>query len=308
MEDYNTVIKTINFNVIGKMEDGADSYLSVDTILLEMALPATQLDPVSIPEGKEKTLFKSIQIFKKRINKKLDRSSKNSIKQILISDWLPTLPRDYKYKMIKEFGIVRDIDPFGYAIFDQCFYDRYSAIMHNQDPNKINRLVTYKKLNNNTPGVPSKNSNTLGGLEYKVYYPTCIDGYWSAGTHITEDQWYKIILDASPNIKRMLQCFLQLPEPYVTSCTKIEQLFGVNAKSINSCNIALGQRAQIMMGDISYQEAEEPHNERYWYYAMEGGYYDKETNTFIWRIRKEVIKAAARIAKEEDWKEVKLEN
>ncbi len=301
MADYITVIKTINFNVIEQMTEGVESYLSADTILLEMAIPVTQLDPISIPSGKEKKLFSSIQSFKEKSRKRLESYTKDGIKQVLIKDWLPTLPEEYKQKLISEFGIVRGFDSDGYAIFDQKFFDTYTAIMNNQDPQKENRLVSYKKGTGSTAVSSTKSDATIGGKDYKVYYPTCTDGFWSADSHITEDQWYKIIQGASNKIKAMLHYYLQLPEPYIASCSQIEQKFGIKAGSINSCNTALGQRAQIMMGDISYQDAQEPHNERYWYYAMKGGYKDKETNTFVWQAREEVMKAAARVAAEEKW-------
>lgn len=304
MEEYKTVNKTIHYRIIDLMEFGIESYIQVDTLLIEMAKPVTQLDMSTVPDTKKKKLFFSIMSFKERSKKRLESYTEDGIKQVLIQYWLPTLPEEYKQALVAEFNFVLGFDSDGYAIFNTDFYNKWLDIKKKE---KETRLVTYKKML--PTGVSKGGGNGSVGIlgdpdNYRVYYPQCDNGSWHAESHITAEQWYKIIKQTSSKIKTMLQCFLQLPEPHIASCSMIERLFGVRNGSINSCNTALGQKAQLMMGDIAYRDAVEPHRERFWYYAMASGKNNNE-GYFDWQPRPEVMEAAARLAKEENWKEIK---
>ena len=64
---------------------------------------------------------------------------------------------------------------------------------------------------------------------------------------ITEDEWCKIIKNASGSIKRMLQCYLQAGRGQRYTLAQMEDMFGVKADSLTGALVALGRRAQNML-------------------------------------------------------------
>lgn len=114
---------------------------------------------------------------------------------------------------------------------------------------------------------------------------------------ISVDLWVKIIRGTTTNIKRMLQCYLQVTEPNRRlPLQEMEKRFGIKWESLNACNTALGRRAQRM---LNFAVEDQDGISRCWSTAMTRG--RSENGLWVWEPRPELMEAAEKVLREENF-------
>lgn len=294
IEDIN---KAIVYEIISAMgEDGLDALLTADDLLASMAVPVTQFDFTYADKGKMKKLMIAVDKFIRLSRLSVNSYTKAGLLAKFENLWVPTLTIEEKQALISEYRMVDGFDEEGYAIFNQKNYLTWKGIF---DKGQIPRLK-YKRPNF---GKGSKSIELIDNRPFTIYKAEPIDGYWCAPLEITVDEWEMIIKGASTNIKRMLQCYLQLDVPNRRMrLLEMEERFGIKWESINACNVALGRRAQRMLNFavVDYDDESQP---KYWSTAMTRGRSEQEQ--FVWEPRPELMEAAEKVLREENFPEIK---
>lgn len=287
--DFKTVVKNIYIDIINTMEeDGRRNLLSMDDLLPIIAAPCTRLDFSNNYKSQTKAIMESVNSFVNR-NPQICSMTYDGCIKFLTDKWVPTLSSEQKYKMISEFRMIEGFDDDGYAIYNQQAYNTYKR-MRNEPYLKIK----YASIQDRKRLKP--HAYCYENLAVKTFNGRLIDGYWCVPiSGYTADDWYNVIKDSSKNIKNMLMCYLQI-EGHRASPLRIQNTFGTSCESINACINCLGRKAKKMLGFEIYDSAG---NHRCWSAVMNRG--RKEEDGFVSELRPEVVEAAKRLAKEENW-------
>ena len=283
MESILIIRKAINAEIIEMMgEDEMESKLTIDDLLSNMAVPVTQLDFKNTHFSQIDTLMKSVQSFIK--NRRISGYTKEGLRALFETQWLPTLSDADKKNIIKAYKIFDGVDEEGYVMFNEEWYMKYKQTMSNYHPLKYKAHT----FNGKTSSI-----ELIEDRQYVTYCSYEKDGFWSADLDIPKETWMKIIENASKSIKIMLQCYLQV-YPERKAMQELQALFGINWHSINACVIQLGRRTQRM---LNFAVVDPNGNSRFWSTAMTRG--RSENGFFVWEPRKELMEAAKEVLKEE---------
>lgn len=296
-DDINVIRIAISYEVISAMGDeGLGALLTVDDLLACMAVPATQFYFSYVDRGKLKKLMLEVEHFVKFSRLSVSSYTKAGLQAKLEELWLPTLSEERKRELISEYRLIDGFDNEGYAMFNKDAYTKWKDIFDKgQKPS-----LKYK--------APRFNSQSMflemvDDRPFASYKNTLVDGYWCAPLEITTDEWEKIVRGASSNIKRMLQCYRQLDVPNKRmDLLSMEKRFGITWESLNSCNTALGRRAQKML-NFAVMDADDDTRRRYWSTAMTKG--RDENGQWVWEPRPELMEAAEKVLGEENFPKVK---
>ena len=295
-DDINLIRKAISYEVISAMGDeGVGALLTVDDLLACMAVPATQFDFSYVDRDGLKNLMVEVEHFVKYSRLKVSSYTKAGIQAKLEDLWLPTLSEEKKRELIAEYRLIDGFNEDGYAIFNEDAYKKWKEIF---DKGQIPTLK-YKAPHFNSQSIYME---MVEERPFAIYKETLVDGFSCAPLEITADKWEKIIRGASSNIKRMLQCYLQLDEPRRMRLLEMEERFGIKWESINACNVALGRRAQRML-NFAVVDCDDESQRVYWSTAMTRGRYEQDQ--FVWEPRPELMEAAKNVLREENFPEVK---
>lgn len=268
----------------------ADGRLHIDDALVIAGTPCVLVDFASLSDRNLKYIARAMRRFFTR-NPRYTRFTKEAVAEGLRCDWLPTLEDEDKRAILSDFKLILGVDADGYVIYNEELANR--LIANGQPDTEKYGQESYTRVNLNGPKRRLRNSPTAE----KFYNEVDAEGYTSAPLNITTDEWYSIILDASPLTKEYLGCYIQIPD-LMASPKEVEEMFEIPKDCINARNTSLGKRAQRML-DIEVYDPEDLTQRRYWSTTMLKGRQDG--NLFRWIMRPELIEAAIRLAKEENW-------
>jgi len=294
----NDIEKAVAYEIIVTMgDDGLNALLTADDLLSNMAVPVTQFDFTYANRSNLKKLMISVEKFLKSSKLTVNSYTKAGLQSKFENLWIPSLSNEEKERMIAEYRLVDGFDADGYAIFNQKAYTAWKGIF---DKGQIPRFK-YK-----VPqfGKGSTSIELIDDRPFTIYKAADVDGYWCAPLDISVDMWCKIIKGATVNIKRMLQCYLQVEEKNRrVSLYELEKRFGIKWESFNSCNTALGRRAQRML-NFTVVDTDDETRSRYWSTAMTKG--REENGLWVWEPRPELMAAAEIVLREENFPKVKV--
>ena len=295
-DDINLIRKAISYEVISAMGDeGLEALLTVDDLLACMAVPATQFDFTYVDRGTLKKLMIEVEHFVKYSRLRVSSYTKAGLQAKLEDLWIPTLSEEKKRELVSEYLLIDGFDDEGYAIFNEETYKKWKDIF---DRGQIPTLK-YKTPHFNSQSIYME---MVEGRPFVSYKNTLVDGYWCAPLEITPIEWERVIKGASSNIKRMLQCYRQLDVPNKRmDLLSMEKKFGITWESLNSCNTALGRRAQRML-NFAVMDADDDTRRRYWSTAMTKG--RGENGQWVWEPRPELMEAAEIVLSEENFPKV----
>lgn len=293
IEDIN---KAVVYEIVTAMGDeGLDALLTADDLLASMAVPVTQFDFTYVRGKVLKVLMLSVEHFLKSSKLRVNSYTKAGLKAKFEHLWVPTLSKEEKQEIISEYRIVDGFDADGYATFNQKNYEAWKAIF---DKGQIPRFKY--KIPQFSNG--SKSVELIDDRPFTIYKNTLVDGYWCAPLDISAELWAKIIRGATNNIKRMLQCYLQLDVPNRRlRLLEMERRFGIKWEAFNACNTALGRRAQRML-NFTVVDAGDETRPRYWSTAMTRGRIEEDQ--WVWEPRPELMEAAEKVLREENYPRV----
>jgi hypothetical protein len=284
--DYFDVLNNINHDIIDRWDE-LDGKMSVDDLLVTIAIPCTRLDYIHTPIDKRKRVMNEINQFIKMKKMRVELYDKDEIRNKLEQEWAPTYSEAYRMRLVfKEFNIVTD------TLSDDGFVLLNSKIV---DPLRNGR---YTKIDYNpaTRNTAQKTSiKVIGTGPVVVYHVQHVDGFTQLELNISADQWYKIVQGATENAKLFLALMLSMPN-HAASCLQLEKKYGISFNSSNAINTKLADRAVKMMGNISIEDEERPGVDRRWLVTMSRGHY--EGQEFIWELRPELAEAALKLQKE----------
>ena len=289
MTDPKWVFSRIQFDLASAIKTN-NGQLHIDDALIIAGTPCVLVDFANVSDIELKYIARAMRHFFKR-NPRYTRFTKEAVSEGLRLNWLPNLEDEEKFAMLADFKMTPGVDADGYVIYDEEIVNRLTIKDH--PDNERYGSENYTRVNLNGTMKRLRNSPT----SQKFYSVVNDDGYITANINITVDEWYSIIQDASPLIKEYLACYIQIPD-LIASPKEVEEMFGLMADCINARNTALGRRAQLML-DIEVYDNEDKDKRRYWSTAMLKG--REENNLFHWIMRPELIEAAKRLAKEENW-------
>ncbi len=278
-------------------DDELDALLTADDLLANMAVPVTQFDFTYANISELKSLMTSVKKFLQTSRLSVNSYTKAGLKTKFEDLWLPTLSVEEKQKLIAEYRLVDGFNTDGYAVFNEKTYHAWKTIFDNgQIPN-----FKYK-----TPqfGNSSSAIEIIDDRPFTIYKAENVDGYWCVPLDIPADMWCKIIKGTTSNIKRMLQCYLQVEEKNRRlPLMEMEKRFGIKWQVFNACNTALGRRAQRML-NFAVVDVNDETKYRYWSTAMTRG--RDEEGQWVWEPRPELMEAAEKILREENFQQVKM--
>lgn len=289
MTDPKWVFSRIQFDLAAAIK-AADGKLHIDDALIIAGTPCVLVDFANVPDSELKYIARAMRHFFKK-NPRYTRFTKQAVEEGLRLDWLPNLEEEDKRAMLADFKMTPGVDADGYLICNEEIVNRLTEKEH--PDNERYGLENYTRVNLNGSMKRLRNSPTAE----KFYTFVDEDGYTTAPLNITADEWYSIIQDASPLIKEFLACYIQIPD-LIASPKEVEEMFDLMPDCINARNVALGRRAQRML-DIEVYDTDDLEKRRYWSTAMLKG--RPEDKLFRWVMRPELIEAAKRLAKEENW-------
>ena len=289
--------KAVAYEIITAMgEDGLSALLTADDLLASMAVPVTQFDFTYVDKSKLKKLMLEVERFVKFSRLRVNSYTKAGLQTKLETLWAPTLSEELKRELIAEYRIVDGFNEEGYAVFNEKNYLAWKSIFDK------GQIPTFKYK---TPqfGSGSMTTELIDDRPFTIYKAELVDGYWCVPLNISTDQWCKIIRGSTTNIKRMLQCYLQLSEPIKRiPLQEMEKRFGIKWESFNACNTALGRRTQQMLNFAVVDENDKTMR-RYWSTAMTRG--RDENGLWVWEPRLELMEAAEIVLREENFPMVK---
>ena len=291
------ITRAVVYEIVCTMgEDGLDALLTADDLLASIAVPVTQFDFTYANRGRMKQLMLVVEKFLKSSKLSVNSYTKAGLVAKFENLWIPTLSTEEKQTLISEYRMVDGFDDDGYAIFNQKNYLAWKGIF---DKGQIPRFE-YKRPQF---GQGSKSIELIDDRPFTIYKAEEVDGYWSVPLNISTEQWCKIIRGATNNIKRMLQCYLQVTEPNRrVPLQEMEKRFGIKWGSFNACNTALGRRAQQML-NFAVVDVNDDTRQRYWSTAMTRG--RGENGLWVWEPRPELMEAAEIVLHEENFPSVK---
>ena len=292
----NDIDKAVAYEIITAMgEEGLDALLTENDLLANMAVPVTQFDFTYAAKGNMKQLMLSVEKFLKSSKLRVNSYTKEGLKAKLDAFWVQSLSKEEKREMIAEYRLVDGFSEEGYALFNKKNYEAWKGIF---DKGQIPRFK-YKvpQFNNG-----SKALEVIDGFPHVTYKNELIDGYCCAPLNISVDMWDLIISNSTTNIKRMLQCYLQLDVPNRRMrLLDMEAKFGIKWEVFNACNTALGRRAQRTL-NFSVVDTNDDTRPRYWSTAMTRG--RMEEDQWVWEPRPELMEAAEKVLRRENFPKV----
>ena len=293
----NDIDKAVAYEIITAMgDDGLGALLTENDLLAYMAVPVTQFDFSYAAKGNLKKLMLSVEKFLKSSKLRINSYTKEGLRAKLDAFWVSPLSKEEKREMIAEYRLVDGFSEDGYAIFNQKSYEAWKSIF---DKGQIPRFK-YKVPQFNKG---SKAVEVIDGFPHVTYKNELIDGYWCAPLDISVDMWSLIISNSTTTIKRMLQCYLQLDVPNRRMrLLDMQAKFGIKWEVFNACNTALGRRAQRTL-NFSVVDADDETRPRYWSTAMTRG--RMEEDQWVWEPRPEVMEAAEKVLRRENFPKVK---
>ena len=289
--------KAVAYEIISAMgEDGLNALLTADDLLASMAVPVTQFDFSYADISKMKLLMQSVEHFIRLSKLSVNSYTKAGLHAKLETLWVPTLSENLKREMIAEYRMVDGFSEDGYAIFNTQNYNSWKTIFDKgQTPRFEYKMPQF--------GKGSKSIELIDDKPFAIYKAENVEGYWCVSLDISTEQWCKIIRGATTNIKRMLQCYLQVDEPNRRiSLQELERRYGIKWESFNACNTALGRRAQQML-NFAVVDVDDETKQRYWSTAMTRG--RGENGLWVWEPRPELMEAAGIVLREEKFPKVK---
>lgn len=289
MTDPKWVFSRINFDLAAAIK-AADGRLHIDEALIIAATPCVLVDFANVPDHELKYIARAMRHFFKK-NPRYTRFTKEAVEKGLRLDWFPNLEDEDKRAMLTDFMLTPGVDEDGYIIPNEALVLKLTEKEH--PDNERYGKDDYTRVNLNGSMKLLRKSETAE----KFYSIVDSEGYTTAPINITADEWYQIIQDASPLIKEYLAAYIQVPDGNA-STLDIEEMFGINNDSVNARNTALARRAQRML-DIEVYDTDNKEQRRYWSTPMLKG--RLEDGLFRWIMRPELIEAAKRLAKEENW-------
>lgn len=288
IEDINKAVVYEIFTTMG--DDETNALLTADDLLASMAVPVTQFDYTYADKSRLNKLMLVVFDFLRKSKLSINSYTKAGLKAKFESLWVPTLTKEEKQEIISSYRLVDGFDADGYAIFNVQNYNAWKTII---DKGQIPRFE-YKRPQF---GRGSKAIELIDDRPFTIYKSENIDGYWCVPLDISVDLWVKIIRGATTNIKRMLQCYLQVTEPNRrVPLQELEKRFGIKWESLNACNTALGRRAQKMLNFAVVDQNGVP---RCWSTAMTRG--RGENGLWGWEPRPELMEAAEIVLREENF-------
>ena len=288
IEDINKAVVYEIFTTMG--DDETNALLTADDLLASMAVPVTQFDYTYADKSRLNKLMLVVFDFLRKSKLSVNSYTKAGLKAKFESLWVPTLTKEEKQEIISSYRLVDGFDADGYAIFNVQNYNAWKSIF---DKGQIPRFE-YKRPQF---GKGSKAIELIDDRPFTIYKSENIDGYWCVPLDISVDLWVKIIRGTTTNIKRMLQCYLQVTEPNRrVPLQELEKRFGIKWESLNACNTALGRRAQKMLNFAVVDQNGVP---RCWSTAMTRG--RGENGLWVWEPRPELMEAAEIVLREENF-------
>jgi hypothetical protein len=291
------ITRAVVYEVITAMgDDGMNALLTADDLLASMAVPVTQFDFTYVNKTQLKKLMLEVEHFVKFSRLRVNSYTKAGLHAKLETLWVPTLSDEQKRELIAEYRIIDGFNEDGYAIFNEKNYLAWKGIFNKgQIPTLKYKMPQF--------GSNSKAVELIDNRPFTIYKAEYVDGYWCAPLDISTEQWCKIIRGTTTNIKRMLQCYLQVTEPNRrVSLQELEKRYGIKWESFNACNTALGRRAQQML-NFAVVDIDDEEKNRYWSTAMTRG--RGENGSWVWEPRPELMEAAEIVLREENFPKVK---
>lgn len=285
------ITRAVVYEIITAMgDDGLEALLTADDLLASMAVPVTQFDFTYVDKGRLNKLMLAVYDFLRKSKLSVNSYTKEGLKAKFEIIWVPTLTKEQKQGIIAGYRLVDGFNDDGYAVFNADNYNRWKGIF---DKGQIPRFE-YKRPQF---GKGSKAIELIDDRPFTIYRSENIGGYWCVPVDISVDLWVKIIRGTTTNIKRMLQCYLQLTEPNRrVPLQELEKRYGIKWESFNACNTALGRRAQQM---LNFAVVDQNGVSRYWSTAMTHG--RGENGLWVWEPRPELMEAAEIVLREENF-------
>lgn len=285
------ITRAVVYEIITAMgDDGLEALLTADDLLASMAVPVTQFDFTYVNKGRLNKLMLAVYDFLRRSRLSVNSYTKVGLQAKFESVWVPTLTNVEKQEIIAGYRLVDGFDEEGYAIFNVQNYNSWKTIF---DKGQIPKFE-YKRPQF---GKGSKTIELIDDRPFTIYKSENVDGYWCVPLDISVDLWVKIIRGTTTNIKRMLQCYLQVTEPNRRiPLQEMEKRFGIKWESLNACNTALGRRAQRM---LNFAVEDQDGISRCWSTAMTRG--RSENGLWVWEPRPELMEAAEKVLREENF-------
>ncbi|MCC8153104.1 MAG: hypothetical protein LIP01_02130 [Tannerellaceae bacterium] len=288
MIDVKFVNNRIYFDLAAAIKE-AEGQLKIEDALVIAATPCVLVDYASTPDSELKYISRAMRRFFKR-NPRYTKFTKAAVMEGLRQEWLPNLEEEDKKGPLTDLPITPAVDVEGYVIYSPTWVENLNA-KPNPDQNQYGKQEFTRV---NLSGTERK--FRPGSATAKKYCSRQDEeGFWGVDLDITADEWYEIIKDASPLVHEYLKCYIQVPDGYA-STAQVEKMFDIPAGCINARNTALGKRAQRML-DIEVYDPDG--NRRFWSTPMLKG--RTEGGLFRWVMRPELVEAAKRLAKEENW-------
>lgn len=286
--EYFDVMSNINHDIINRWDE-LDGKMTIDDLLVTIAVPCSRLDFSNTPVDKLKRVMNEVNRFIKMNRIRVESYDKEELRDLLEEKWLPTLEEVDKFRLVfkfKEYVIVSDsMSDDGYVLLNTKTADAL-------------RSRPYTKIDYNPAaktGVRKPTEKMIGDGPMTVYHVLHEDGYLSVDLPISSDQWYQIVQGATENAKMFLALMLSMPD-YSASCLQLENKFGIRYSSSNAINTMLAERAVKMMGNIQIDDDAKPGVDRRWLVTMSRGHY--EGQEFIWQLRPELASAALKLQQE----------
>mgnify|MGYP007069903503 FL=1 len=291
------ILKAIIYEIIvAAGEEGIHALLTADDLLAAMAVPVTQFDFTYANRSKLKKLTLAVERFLKTSKLKVNSYTKAGLQTKFESLWVPTLTESEKQELIADFRIVDGFDEEGYAIFNEKTFKTYTDL--------FTKDINIPKLKYKVPqfGGSTTSIELIDDRPFTIYQHTYTDGFKEAPLSITKEEWEKIVKKASGSIKRMLQCYLQAGRNQRYTLFQMEEMFGVKADSLTGAIVALGRRAQKML-NFAVIDEKDPDVRHYWSTPTIRA--RKENGLWVWELRPELMDAAEKVLREENFPEVK---
>lgn len=295
-DDERIIVKAINYEIIQAAgEEGIHALLTAPDLLAAMAVPVTQYDFTYADRSKLKKLFLSVERFMKSSKLSVNSYTKAGLQTKFETMWTPTLSQEEKQELIADFRIVDGFDEEGYAIFNEKTFLTWKGLF--EDAKNIPDLK-YK-----VPqfGKGSSSVELIDNRPFTTYHHTYKDGFKEVELSITEEEWCKIIKNASSSIKRMLQCYLQAGRGQRYTLFQMEEMFGVKADSLTGAIVALGRRGQNML-NFAVIDEDEPDVRHFWSTPTTRA--RKENGLWVWELRPELMDATEKVLREENFPEL----
>mgnify|MGYP006873004155 FL=1 len=285
------ITRAVVYEIITAMgDDGLEALLTADDLLACMAVPVTQFDFTYVDKGRLNKLMLAVYDFLRKSKLSVNSYTKEGLKAKFESIWVPTLTKEQKQDIIAGYRLVDGFNDDGYAVFNADNYNKWKGIF---DKGQIPRFE-YKRPQF---GKGSKAIELIDDRPFTIYRSENVDGYWCVPVDISVDLWVNIIRGTTTNIKRMLQCYLQLTEPNRrVPLQELEKRYGIKWESFNACNTALGRRAQQM---LNFAVVDQNGISRYWSTAMTRG--RGENGLWVWEPRPELMEAVEIVLREDNF-------